>query len=243
MAFPARISSISLALLAIASTAVQAAPIIGWFAPEYPALFAPSSAVGEPVRMRAFTDWGAPVVAGTEARIDVTCGEFLDGSTSMHVAADDRGWMSDAWAWRSPSQEQDCSMVFTEVGGDGTTFTLPVHVYDPATVTMLTNFGDSLTTEAARPFEMTLAFYTAAGLPIINNMVVPMASKTQGASAELYLDLPATNASGIMYVGGVANNAVGEYEIIVDLEGRARWYIPVYQGVPLPGSRRHWGSM
>jgi hypothetical protein len=135
-------------------------------------------------------------------------------------------------------------MTFTEVGGDGTSLTLPVHAYDPATVLMATDFGDAFATEAGRPFEMTLAFKTAAGLPIMNNVVIPMVSRTQGASADsLYISYPTTTVDGIQYVSGIANNAVGEYEIIIELESSARWSIPVYQGVPLPESRRRFGSM
>lgn len=118
-----------------------------------------------------------------------------------------------------------------------------LHVYDPATVVMVTDFGESLSTEASRPFEMHLAFYTSAGMPIMNNFALPMVPKTQGARAELYIFRPATNIDGMQYVAGLANDAVGEYDIIIELQDSARWYIPVYQGVPLPGSRRHWGRM
>lgn len=229
-------------LAGFVAASAQAAPVIGSFAPEYPALFAPIDGFGQH-KLRALTVWGAPAAEGTEVRIDATCGEFASWGPSMVTVVDSYGWVSDQYAWRSPSQEQDCTMVFTEVGGDAS-FTLPIHVYDPATVVMATDFGESLVTEAARPFEMTLAFHTAAGLPIMNNLVIPMVSKTEGASAEgLYISYPTTTVDGIQYVSGVANNAVGEYEIIIELQYSARWFIPVYQGVPLPASRRHWGPM
>jgi hypothetical protein len=245
MKLSARLTSIMALVAALSGDAcAQAATDIAWFQPQYPAVFAPSNGFTQQVFVRAYSVWGTPNAWGAEVRIDVTCGEFSAGVTSMVTVVDSDSWVSDQGAWRAPAEEQDCSMIFTEVGNDNTSFALPIHVYDPAKVVMATDFGEYLITEASRPFQMTLRFFTEAGLPIMNNTVIPMVSKTQGASAdELYLSYPTTTVDGIQYVSGLANNAVGEYELIIELQYSARWSIPVYQGIPLPRARKHWGAM
>src|SRR5690242_11527095 len=67
------------ALSVVAALAIlpsHADPIIGSFAPQYPAIFAPINQLGEPVLVRALTDWGVAAAGGAEVRIDATCGEF-----------------------------------------------------------------------------------------------------------------------------------------------------------------------
>jgi len=245
MTLPARLTSIVALVAALSGgTCAQAAEDIAWFQPQYPAVFAPTNGIAQQVFVRAYSVWSTPNAWGAEVRIDVTCGEFRSGGTSMVALVDLDSWVSDQWAWRAPAEVQDCSMIFSEVGNDNTSFTLPIYVYDPAKVVMVPDFEEYLVTEASRPFEMKLRFFTEAGLPIMNNTVIPMVSKTQGASADdLYISFPTTTIDGIQYVSGIANNAVGDYDLIIELQYSARWSIPVYQGIPLPGARKHWGAM
>ncbi len=245
MTLSARITSIVALVAALSGGAsAHAATDIAWFQPQYAAVFAPTNGFAQQVFVRAYSVWGSPNAWDAEIRIDVTCGEFSTGGSSMVAVVIGDSWVSDQGAWRAPAEAQDCSMIFTETGNDNTSFALPIHVYDPAKVVMVPDFGEYLVTEASRPFQTTLRFFTEAGLPIMNNTIIPMVSKTEGASAdELYLSYPTTTVDGIQYVSGLANDAVGEYALIIELQYSARWYIPVYQDPALPGARKHWGRM
>lgn len=211
-----------------------------WFEPRFPEATVPATSYAEPIAARAYSVYG-PAKWNVQVRIDVSCGTFDGLGSSMIATGDNDGWITTGYLYRAPSQPQDCTITFTEVDGTAT-LTMPLVVYDPAAAIMAPDLAAGIQTEASRPFELALTFTTASGRPISNNMIMVLPYAPQGASAEV--DFAAvTNGDGTRYVSGLSNNAVGQYELVVDLQNVRRWRIPVSQGTPLPGARKHFGSM
>jgi hypothetical protein len=224
-----------------------AATSVAWFIPEFPEVFVAAGSFALPARVRI--GFRVPPVP---FRIEASCGHFDDsGAASTTTASDSDGWVSTGYYW-GPAQPQDCTMTFSEMGGEAS-ITLPVHAYDPATVVMTKEAYDSavlepsgvLVTQAARAFSLRFDFYTAAGQPISNHAVTAISVPVhglQGASADVDF-YAVTDVDGTRYVSGVGNNAVGDWELVIDLQAARRWRIPVRQETPPPGWRMHWGPM
>ena len=244
MSWIVRVAAIAAFVFGTCSTA--SAQNGGSFSWEFPAVFAPANGYAEPIRFRG---WGV-----LEARIDVSCGYFEStGTATMYASVEDRIWFSTRWEYRAPATPQDCTITFSDPAGWAVATTIPLHVYDPAGVTMTMQAYDyntiddsgAVITDAARGISLGLSFYTAAGQPITNNVVLAVDLPLHGLeSASADVDFVGyTDIDGRRYVSGLCNNAVGEWELVIDLQYARRWNIPVKQGTAPPGWRKHWGRM
>lgn len=252
MSFSTRAACCAGLVFAFLAAAPVRAAYSGGFLPEFPEVFAPAGSYGEPLRVR--TAWRTP---GVQVRIEVSCGHFYStGTPTIDVTSDFDGWLSTGY-YMAPAAPQACAMTFTEAGGSAATLAVPVNVYDGAGVVMTVEAYDpatvvltpeesvlGVTTEAARSFTLKLMFHTASGQAITNNVAMAMSptDPVMGASAEVDF-VGYTDIAGARYVNGLCNNAVGDWELVIDLQHGARWRIPVFQGTPPPGWRRHWGRM